>query len=65
MSTYEVDGKKITITADCVGCSACVDGCPAGVLELKDGVCTAPRVADCVQCHACEGNCGCGAIQVE
>lgn len=47
---------------ECIACGACVDACPAGVLELGD---TAAQIKDedaCVACGACQEACPAGAI---
>ena len=62
---YETEDKRITVTNDCIGCCACVDNCPAGVLDVIDGICTVIRLEECLQCHLCESNCPINAIQVE
>jgi len=54
-----------TVTDDkCVGCGACVDACPADVLELKDDIAIVPRPDDCVECGACEDACPADAIHL-
>jgi len=54
-----------TVTDDkCVGCGACVDACPADVLELKDDIANVVRPDDCVECGACEDACPTDAIQL-
>ncbi|EKE37659.1 hypothetical protein ENUP19_0347G0036 [Entamoeba nuttalli] len=65
MGIFVSEGKRIIVTNDCIGCSACMDNCPAGVLEIVNGICTAPRIDECLQCHLCEDNCPINAIKVE
>ena len=50
-------------TALCVGCGACVGGCPNGALELIDG-CAAVDENACVLCGVCVQNCPVGAIDI-
>ena len=50
-------------TSLCVGCGACVGGCPQGALELRDG-CAAVDDAVCVLCGLCVQNCPVGAIDI-
>ena len=49
----------------CTGCGTCVETCPAGVLELKDGKAHVVNPDDCLGCRACESACPEGAITVE
>ncbi len=57
---------KITVDKEkCNGCGTCVDTCPAGVFELKDGKAEPVNQDACLACHACEANCPTGAITVE
>ena len=52
------------VNADaCIGCGACVDGCPAGALKLEDGKAVVDESA-CIDCGACVGTCGQGAIEL-
>ena len=58
MVEIKVDVEK------CNGCETCVDTCPVGVYEMKDGKSVAVNVEDCLICRACEMQCPEGAIQV-
>jgi len=49
--------------AKCVGCGACVNVCPASVLELKAGKACVARPKDCLECRACRGACNYGAVE--
>jgi NAD-dependent dihydropyrimidine dehydrogenase PreA subunit len=58
MVKIEVDAEK------CTGCETCVDTCPVGVYEMKDGKSVPVNAEDCIVCRACEMECPEGAIQV-
>ena len=54
----------VTVNADeCTACGACIDACPAGVLELGD-TCTVANPDDCVECGACVDECPVEAISL-
>jgi NAD-dependent dihydropyrimidine dehydrogenase PreA subunit len=56
---------EIKVDADkCTGCETCVDTCPVGVYEMKDGKSVPVNVEDCITCRACEMECPEGAITV-
>jgi NAD-dependent dihydropyrimidine dehydrogenase PreA subunit len=56
---------KIVIDIDkCTGCSTCVDTCPVGVYEIKNGKSVPVKPDECLVCRACEVQCSEGAIQV-
>ncbi|MCB9358432.1 4Fe-4S binding protein [Candidatus Woesearchaeota archaeon] len=49
---------KVTIDlSKCAGHGACVDVCPAGVFEMKDGKAVVVNEAACIECRACEEAC--------
>jgi NAD-dependent dihydropyrimidine dehydrogenase PreA subunit len=58
MVEIKVDAEK------CTGCETCVDTCPVGVYEMKDGKSVPVNVDDCIVCRACEMECPEGAIEV-
>jgi NAD-dependent dihydropyrimidine dehydrogenase PreA subunit len=48
----------------CTGCGTCVDVCPAGVYELKNGKSSAVNADECLACRVCETECPENAIEV-
>ena len=54
----------IIVDSKCAGCETCVNTCPVGVFEIKDGKATPSNVNECLVCRACEAQCPEGAIQV-
>jgi NAD-dependent dihydropyrimidine dehydrogenase PreA subunit len=63
----EREWKMVKIVVDhdkCTGCSTCVDTCPVGVFEVKDGKSVPVKPDECLVCRACEVQCSENAIQV-
>ncbi len=58
MVKIEIDHEK------CTGCGTCVDVCPSGVYEIRDGKSVAVNIDECLVCRACESQCPEGAITV-
>ncbi len=50
---------RLTISDKCVKCNRCVDVCPAGCIDLKDGIIDSER---CVRCLNCLSACRVGAV---
>lgn len=48
----------------CNGCGTCVDTCPVGVYEIKEGKAAPVKEEECLVCKACEAQCPNTAIQV-
>ncbi|HUI67086.1 MAG TPA: mercury methylation ferredoxin HgcB [Nitrospirota bacterium] len=48
----------------CTGCSRCVEVCPQGVFEMRDGKAAVMDRDLCMECGACAMNCEFGAITV-
>jgi electron transfer flavoprotein alpha subunit len=49
----------------CIGCSACVSACPAGVLEMDGDKAKLKDAAGCTSCGACVDSCPVTAIAME
>lgn len=53
----------VTIDKDsCIGCAACVGGCPVGALSMDDEGKSTCDEATCIDCGSCVGTCPVGAI---
>lgn len=46
----------------CIGCGACVGGCPVGALSLDDEGKSVCDEGTCIDCGSCVGTCPVGAI---
>ena len=56
--------KPVVDAETCVGCGTCVNVCPQGVFELKEGKAVVVKPESCIGCRACEAQCPQGAIKV-
>lgn len=56
--------KIVVDDQKCTGCGTCVDTCPVGVYEVKDGKSVPVKIEECLVCRACEAQCPENAIQV-
>ncbi len=45
----------------CIGCGACVDGCPVSALSMEDGKAKCDE-STCIDCGACIATCPVQAI---
>jgi ferredoxin len=53
------------IKEKCSGCGNCVDVCPFGVLEIKDGKVIVKDIKNCRKCGACMHACPNHAIEID
>lgn len=53
----------VTISDACIGCGACVGGCPVGALSMNDDNMSVCDEGTCIDCGACVGTCPCEAIE--
>ena len=61
-SLIRLDGVRVEVTADCVGCGECVPVCPIENVRLVDG---AAEIGDkCLGCGTCASACSRGCIRV-
>jgi len=58
MTKIEIDLEK------CDGNGTCVEVCPVGVFEVREGKAVAVKPEECLVCMACEVQCPNGAIKV-
>jgi ferredoxin len=62
---YLKNGESLSICGDsCIGCGACIEVCPLGVLELRGGKAAICDRGLCMECGACARNCPAKAISV-
>jgi NAD-dependent dihydropyrimidine dehydrogenase PreA subunit len=62
---YLKNGESLSICPDsCIGCGDCLEVCPHGVLELRDGKAAVRDRGLCMECGACARNCPASAISV-
>lgn len=55
--------KMVIIDKDaCIGCGACVGGCPVGALSLSDEGYSVCDGDTCIDCGSCVGTCPVSAI---
>ena len=57
--TLKLDAEK------CTGCRRCVEVCPHGVFEMRDGRAAIVDRGACIECGACQLNCAFGALSVK
>ncbi|ELP87115.1 ferredoxin-2, putative [Entamoeba invadens IP1] len=63
---YHTDGKTITVNTDyCIGCGACVDICPTGVLDIVNKKSTPVNIDNCCKCRECTRVCPVDALTVD
>ncbi|MBC7128106.1 MAG: 4Fe-4S binding protein [Thermoplasmatales archaeon] len=63
---FESSTGEIVIEIDyskCNGAAKCVEVCPVGIYELKDGKAVVNNVDDCIECCACVESCPNNAIK--
>lgn len=60
----QVSTRRLHIDDWCLGCSACVNACPNGALEIKDGKAVVAFRDQCVFCGYCGASCPEFAIKV-
>lgn len=58
---WREDTMAVQISDDCIGCSACVNECPQGAIEIQDGQAVVDE-ATCVKCGICVDACPASAI---
>lgn len=58
MADVKIDVDK------CTGCGTCVDTCPVGVYEIRDGKSVVVKISECLACKACEAQCPSTCIEV-
>ena len=46
----------------CIGCGACVEGCPVGALSLDNEGKSTCNEGTCIDCGSCTGTCPVSAI---
>jgi len=64
MSSYK-KLKMVKINGEkCSGCGNCVDVCPFGVLEIKNGKAIIKHPEKCKKCGACISACPNNAIRI-
>ena len=47
----------VTISDACIGCGACVGGCPVGALSMNDDNMSVCDEGTCIDCGACVSTC--------
>ena len=64
VSADKVDNSEQPETIECSGCGNCVEVCPFGVLEIKNGKAVVKDLENCKKCGACISACSNNAIKI-